>query len=91
MRAVVYRGSGVLGVRPPQGGGESFNAGNAHNTGAQASEVVGGGGVLIVMHGRSRISIDVRIRTLPGRSTSGFFTKEDIDVTKRGAPREVFV
>ena len=32
----------------------------------------GGGGVLIVMLGRSRMTIDPRISTMPGRSTSGF-------------------
>ena len=32
----------------------------------------GGGGVLTVMHGRSRMTIDPRIPTMPGRSTSGF-------------------
>ena len=31
-----------------------------------------GGGVLIVMHGRSRTTIDPRIPAMPGRSTSGF-------------------
>ena len=33
---------------------------------------VEGGGVLIIMHGRSRMTIDPRIPTMPGRSTSGF-------------------
>ena len=32
----------------------------------------GGGGCTHVMHGRSRMIIDPRIPTLPGRSTSGF-------------------
>ena len=31
-----------------------------------------GTGVLIIMHGRSRKTIDPRIPTMPGRSTSGF-------------------
>ena len=31
-----------------------------------------GGGVLIIMHGRGRITTDPRIPTMPGRSTSGF-------------------
>ena len=31
-----------------------------------------GGGVLIIMHGRSRTIIDPRIPTMPGRSTTGF-------------------
>ena len=31
-----------------------------------------GGGLLIMMHGRSRMTIDPRIPTMPGRSTSGF-------------------
>ena len=30
------------------------------------------GGVLIIMHGRSRMTVDPRIPTMPGRSTSGF-------------------
>ena len=34
--------------------------------------IVGGGGVLIVMHGRSRMTIDLRIRTMSGRRTLGF-------------------
>ena len=32
----------------------------------------GEGGVLIVMHGRSRITVDPRSPTMPGRSTPGF-------------------
>ena len=32
----------------------------------------GEGGVLIVMHGRSRMTVDPRILAMPGRSTSGF-------------------
>ena len=31
-----------------------------------------GGGCTSVMHGRSRMTVDPRIRTMPGRSTSGF-------------------
>ena len=31
-----------------------------------------GGGAIDIMHGRSRITIDPRIPTIPGRSTSGF-------------------
>ena len=31
-----------------------------------------GGGVLIIMHGRSRMTIDPRIPTMPGRSASSF-------------------
>ena len=31
-----------------------------------------GGGELIIMHGRSRMTIDPRTRTMPGRSTPGF-------------------
>ena len=30
------------------------------------------GGVLIIMHGRSRMTIDPRIPTMPGQSTLGF-------------------
>ena len=33
---------------------------------------LGGGGVLIVVHGRSRMTIDYRIPKMPARSTSGF-------------------
>ena len=32
----------------------------------------GGEGVLLIMHGRSRRTVDPRIPTMPGRSTSGF-------------------
>ena len=31
-----------------------------------------GGRVLMIMHGRSRVTVDPRIPTMPGRSTSGF-------------------
>ena len=31
-----------------------------------------GGGILIFMHGRSRMTLDPRVPTMPGRSTSGF-------------------
>ena len=52
--------------------------------------MVGSGGVLDLMHGRSRMTIYPRIPTMPGRSTSGFFTDQaDIDCTKREAKREV--
>ena len=34
--------------------------------------VGGGGGVLDIIHGRSRMTIDPSIRTMPGRSMSGF-------------------
>ena len=36
------------------------------------SAVTGGGVVTHAMHGRSRMSIDHRTSTMPGRSTSGF-------------------
>ena len=36
------------------------------------SASAGRGGELIIMHGRSRMNIDPRIPTMPGRSTSGF-------------------
>ena len=32
----------------------------------------GGEGVLIIMHGRSRMTIDPRIPTIPARNTLGF-------------------
>ena len=34
--------------------------------------VVGEGGVLIIMHGRSRMTVDPRIPAMPGRSMTGF-------------------
>ena len=46
----------------------------------------GGGGVFIIMHGRSRMTMDPRIPTMPGRSTSGFTDQADIASTKREAP-----
>ena len=46
----------------------------------------GGGGVLIINNGRSRMTIDPRIPTTPGRSTLVFIDQEDIASTKRGAP-----
>ena len=45
----------------------------------------GVGGVLIVMHGRSRMTIDPRTPTTPGRSTSGFPDQADTACTKREA------
>ena len=36
-------------------------------------EMVGGKGVLIVMRGRNRMTLDRRIPTMPGRSVSGFY------------------
>ena len=33
---------------------------------------LGAGGALIIMHGRSRMTISPRIPTMPGRSTSDF-------------------
>ena len=46
------------------------------------------GGVLItgIMHGRSRMAVDPRIPTMPGRSTSVFAGQADIASTKREAP-----
>ena len=32
----------------------------------------GGGRVLVITHGRSRITVDPRVPSMPGRSTSGF-------------------
>ena len=49
-----------------------------------------GGGVLIIMHGRSRMAIDPRLPTMPGRSTSGFHRPgADIACIKRNAPWSV--
>ena len=45
--------------------------GRRHGCGKADAE--GGGGVLISMRGRSRMSIDPRVPTRPGRSTSGFY------------------
>ena len=39
--------------------------------------------MLIVMHGRSRISIDPRIPAMPGRSASGFTDQANIACNKR--------
>ena len=46
----------------------------------------GKGGVLIIIHGRSRMTIDPRTPTMPAGSTSGFTDQEDIVCTKREAP-----
>ena len=54
--------------------------------GNESGEKKGGWGVLIVMHGRSRMTIDPRILTTPGRSASGFLNKADIACTKLEAP-----
>lgn len=43
----------------------------------------GGGGYLISMHGCSRITLDPRIVTLPGRSLSAFSDQADIASTGR--------
>ena len=43
-------------------------------------------GVLVTMHGRSRMAIDPRIPTMPGRSTRLFADRADIARTKREAP-----
>ena len=39
-----------------------------------------------VMHGRSRMTVDPRIPTMPGQSTSGFTDQADIASNKREAP-----
>ena len=44
-----------------------------------------GGGVLIVMNGRSRMAIDPLIPTMPGRSTSGLHCQADVAYTDREA------
>ena len=43
-----------------------------HNPTIIFESQTGGWSVLIIMHARSRMNIDLRIPTLPGRSTSGF-------------------
>ena len=45
-----------------------------------------GAGCTHVMHGRSRMTIDPRIPTMPGRNTSGFTDQADIACTKREVP-----
>lgn len=45
-----------------------------HRLGVQAK---GGGGVLILIHGRSRMNIDSRMPTMPGWSTPGFYRPEE--------------
>ena len=45
-----------------------------------------GGGVLVVMHGRSLMTIDLRIRTMPAWSTSGFHRPGRTTSAKREAP-----
>ena len=49
-----------------------------------------GRGVLDINHGRSRMTTEPRITTMPGRSTSDFTDKAGIACTKRKAKREVF-
>ena len=41
-------------------------------------QVGGGGGVLIIMHGRSRMPMDSRTSTMQGRSASGFMTRQTL-------------
>ena len=49
-----------------------------------------GGGVLDIMHGRSRMTIDLRIPTMPERSTSGFHPPRGHCLApKREAPGDV--
>ena len=38
----------------------------------EVGERRGGGGVLIIMHGRGRMTLDPRIPAMSGRDTSGF-------------------
>ena len=45
-----------------------------------------GGVTHAIMHSRSRMTVDPRIPTTPGRSTSGFTDEEDISCTKLEAP-----
>ena len=45
-----------------------------------------GGGCTQCVHGRSRMAIDLRIPTMPGRSMSGCHNQADVACTKREAP-----
>ena len=69
--------SDSLSAPPPDKGSPSSSSNIPRDT---ASDVLcdgkkargGRGGVLIIMHGRSRMIVDLRIHTTSGRSTSGF-------------------
>ena len=43
------------------------------------------GGVLIIMHGRSRMTIDPRIPIMPGRSASGVYRPDRRRLHQAGA------
>ena len=55
-----------------------------------ACRTEGGRGVLIVMDGRSRMTIDPRIPTMPGRSMSGFHRPGRHCLHQSAKRREVF-
>ena len=60
------------------------------NLGSHEEEIRDTGGVLIVMHGRSRRTIDPRIPTMPITEHVELFTDQaDIASTKREAPCDV--
>ena len=85
-------------LAPPPRGGDKGSWGNSALPGTTVvprtvpgmnygtSRQAQGGGVLMIMHGRSRKTIDPRIPTMPGRSTSGFHRQADTASTKREAP-----
>ena len=50
----------------------------------------GGGGCTQFVHGRRRTTIDRRIPTMPGRSTSGFLPTRQTLLAPRAERREVF-
>ena len=49
----------------------------------------GQGGVLVLMHGPSRMTVDPRIPTAPGRSTSDFHPPQAVIVCTKSAKRHV--
>ena len=49
-----------------------------------------GGGVLIVMHGRSHVTSDPRIPTMPGRSNVGLPPTRQTSLARSACHREVF-
>ena len=53
-----------------EGGGDGIEG--AGDGRGRPRDGIGGGGCTQFVHGRSRMTIDARIPTMPGRSTSGF-------------------
>ena len=65
----------------------NFSASGGASSGA--SSPAGGGGCARYVHGRSRMTIDPRILTMPGRSTSGLPTTQAL-LAPSAKRREVF-